>query len=231
MSVMEKHYTEFWNQRMGVHFYPPEFLVRTFLSHNCPNLKINRDYVGKRVLDLGCGDGRSMGLFANLQMEICGTEITDEICGNVTHRMQNFGIKADIRTGRNNSIPFPDAYFDYLVGSASVYYVDEGDTFERNMAEVRRVLKPGGYVIFSLVHPDTYILAGAKPLPDFHAEIVNDPLGIRNGYKFKVFQSKEHIVEYFSQWFEDISTGYTMDDYYGLVQNLWLVVAKKKVNA
>jgi SAM-dependent methyltransferase len=230
MSSMEAHYTEFWKKRLGIHFYPSEFLVRTMLSENCPDLKIGRDYRDKTVLDLGCGDGRNMGLLANLGMRIYGTEITQEICDGVQGRMEGFGIKAEVKVGRNNKLPFESSFFDYIVASASVYYVDLQTTFEDNMNEVLRVLKPGGYIVFTLVHPDTYILRGAKPLGDDHYQIANDPLGLRNGYTFKVFQRRQDIVEYFANDFTDVCTGYTSDDYYGLKQDLWLLVARKKLN-
>lgn len=228
MIGLESHYTSFWMKRLGVHFYPSEFLVRTFLSQNCPNLILQHDYQNKNVLDLGCGDGRNMGLLSNLEMNVYGTEITKEICDAVTNRMENFGIKADIRVGRNNSLPFEDDFFDYIIASASVYYVDSGTTFEDNMFEIQRVLKPGGHIIFSMVHPGSYILNDAEELPDSHFKIKSDPLGMRNGYVFKVFKTQESIADYFSKSFVDISIGCTLDDYYGLKQDLWLLVAKKK---
>ena len=223
---IENHYTEFWMKRLGIHFYPSEFLVRTMLSSNCPKLIIDREYEGKNVLDLGCGDGRNMGLLSNLKMNIYGTEITETICESVMRRMDSFGIKADIRVGRNNSLPYPNSTFDYIIASASVYYVDAGTLFDDNIKEIRRVLKPGGFIIFSMVHPDSYILKDAIEMEDNHYEITRDPLGLRNGYTFKVFLDRGHIVKYFSKYFIDISIGCTEDDYYGLKQNLWLVVAK-----
>jgi SAM-dependent methyltransferase len=228
MNGLEFHYTDFWMKRLGIHFYPSEFLVRTFLSENYPNLILKHDYQNKNVLDLGCGDGRNMGLLSNLGMNIYGTEITKEICEAVTLRMENFGIKADIRVGRNNFLPFENQFFDYIVASASVYYVDSGTTFEDNMREIQRVLKPGGHIVFSMVHPGSFILNDAEELLDSHYRIKNDPLGLRNGYIFKVFKSREHLVDYFSKDYVDISIGSTLDDYYGLKQDLWLLVAKKK---
>lgn len=228
MESMEEHYTEFWKKRLGIHFYPPEFLVRTLLSHNCPDLKIDRNYQGKSVLDLGCGDGRSMGLLHNCGMKISGTEITGEICEKVTGRMKNFGIEADIRVGRNNSLPFADDSFDYIVASASIYYVDPGTTFDDNCREFTRVLRSGGYVIFTMVHPDSYILKNSIVLPDGHRKLTSDPLGLRNGYVFKVFADEEEIRNYFTaHGYTDICIGSTLDNYYGLQQDLWLLTAKK----
>lgn len=227
MNELEKHYTDFWTKRLGIHFYPSEFLVRTFLSKNCPDLVLKHEYENKNVLDLACGDGRNMGLLSNLGMKIYGTEITQQICDAVMLRMEKIGISADIRVGRNNSLPFEDQSLDYIVASASVYYIDSGTDFEDNMREINRVLKPKGHIIFSLVHPDSYILDGAEELQDSHFRIKNDPLGMRNGYVFKVFKEREHITNYFSKKYSDISIGCTADDYYGLNQVLWLLVAKK----
>ena len=229
MSNMEEYYTRFWKERLGIHFYPSEFLVRTLLSKNCPELKIDRNYEGRNGLDLGCGDGRNMGLMHNCGMNVYGTEITEDICVNVQERMKKFGIEADIRLGRNNSLPFANNMFDYIIASASVYYVDPGTTFDANCAEFSRVLKSGGYIIFTMVHPDSYILKNAEVLPEGHRRLTNDPLGLRNGYVFKVFEDEEDITQYFeSHGYTDICIGNTLDNYYGLQQDLWLLVARKK---
>lgn len=226
MSNIEKYYTDFHLKRLGVHCYPSEYLVRTMLG-KYPKLKLEHNYQGKNVLDLGCGDGRNMILLNNLDLKISGVEITQDICDSVTERMTKFGIDTDIRVGRNSSIPFKDNYFDYVTASASLYYVDKNESFKQNLSETLRVLKKGGFLIATLAH-DGCILEGAKELDNGHYEITNDPYNLRNGNIFKVYKNKEDIINDFSSEFEDISIGHTADDYYGLDINLWLLVAKKK---
>jgi len=225
---IDQYYTDFHKKRLNIHCYPSEFLIRTMLG-SYPNLKLGQQYEGANILDLGCGDGRNMILFNNLKANIYGVEITQEICDGVSQRMENFfGITTDIRVGRNSNIPFDDSFFDYVVASSSMYYVDEGQSFETTLKELNRVIKPNGYLIATLPHPKTFILENAQEMPDSHFRIVNDPYGLRNGNIFKVFMDREHLLEEFSSDYEDISIGEMHDDYYGCNISLWLFTGQKK---
>jgi SAM-dependent methyltransferase len=227
MERIDGLYTNFHKERMGIHCYPSEFLIRTMLG-KYPNMTLEKDYKGKRVLDLGFGDGRNMVLFANCGMDIHGIEITQDICDDVKKRMSMFGIEADLKVGRNNNIPYEDNYFDYIVSSSSMYYVDHGDSFENNLAEITRVLKPNGVLIAALAKTTTFILQGAIPLGNHHYECTNDPFGLRIGDVFRGFDDAQDVVNCFSPFYKNISTGLTVDDYYGLQQDLLLFVGYKK---
>ena len=54
--------------------------------------------------------------------------------------------------GDGLTLPFSDGSFDFVVGSMSLMDMPEPD---RVMLEVARVLRPGGFVQFSLTHPFT----------------------------------------------------------------------------
>ena len=235
MENVDKLYTDFHKERMGIHCYPTEFLIRTMLG-KYPNLNLYKNFKGKKILDLGFGDGRNMILFNNCGLEIHGVEITQDICDDVSKRMDKFGIKADLRVGRNNSIPYEDNYFDYVVASASMYYIDHGDTFESNMKEILRVLKSplnsdssqGGILIAALAKTSTFLLKDAKNLGNHVYECTNDPFNLRNGDIFRGFDDEQDVVDTFSPYYDKISVGRTIDNYYGLQQDLLLFVGQKK---
>ena len=72
-------YGEYY-KRMEMKVYPSEFLVRAFLGAY-PNHALKKsDYVGKKVLDLGFGDGRNMTLLNDLGMDVFGVEVSQPIC-------------------------------------------------------------------------------------------------------------------------------------------------------
>ena len=87
-SKIDDSYGAFYQQRNPEHVYPVEFVVRAFLG-NYPRHKTDRSsYPGRRVLDIGFGDGRNMPLLGNLGMQVSGTEISQEICDLTQARMK-----------------------------------------------------------------------------------------------------------------------------------------------
>jgi len=136
-------YEDFYRQRDPDHVYPVEFVVRAYLG-SYPRLPRHGSFAGARVLDLGCGDGRNMPLLSNLGMAVYGVEISKDICERTADRMRHLGVTVDVRVGRNRAIPFEDRFFDHVLACHSCYYIDPGSRFEDNVAEIARVMKPGG---------------------------------------------------------------------------------------
>ncbi|MDT8899748.1 class I SAM-dependent methyltransferase [Anaeroselena agilis] len=226
----EAHYSQgYLGKARGRHCYPVEFVVRTFLGTSYPALKLDRDYQGKRVLDLGCGDGRNIPMLWNCGLEVYGVEITATICRSVEERMKTvFGIGCEIKPGTNARIPFPDNYFDYILACHSLYYVEDNTIFADNLNEFARVAKSGGYCVVSLPDPRGTMLQGAVPCGEGHYRISSDPLSLRNGSQFRVFESTEEICRVFAPFFEDFSIGHCAEDYYGFFQSMWIVCMKRK---
>lgn len=224
--MSREKYTEFHRARMGVHMYPNEFVIRTMLG-TYPGLQMTKRYEGARLLDLGFGDGRNLPLFHNLGVEIHGVEPDEELCNLVRERALARTIRAELRQGTNSSIPHPDDFFDYVVGSHSIYYVASEEHFSDNLAEISRVLRPGGWLVASLPDLENSVVRDALPLGDGHWRLTTDPFGLRNGVTFRVFSSPDDIRETFSARFTDISIGTFRDDWYGLLVSGFALVCRK----
>lgn len=226
-NSLAKRYTEFYQSRSPARVYPVEFVVRAFLG-NYPRLP--RDQASSRgltVLDLGFGDGRNLPLLYDLGMQVFGVELSDDICTFAKARMESLGIPVDLRVGRNKAIPFDDARFDVVLACHSCYYVDRGSHFRDNVAEIARVLKPGGKFVFSVPIGTSFILREAKTLGDGHMEIVNDPYGLRNGNILRKFDSEDEIKAALSPQFARFSIGSCRNDFWGIEEHVWIVVCRK----
>jgi SAM-dependent methyltransferase len=228
MKDVKKSYTDFHETHNPAHVYPTEWVIRTLLG-NYPNMSLEKsNYRGSKLLDIGFGDGRNWPLFKNIGFELYGIEVTEKILELGKIRAENIGIPAQLKIGKNSEIPFDADFFDYLVACHSCYYVDAGTTFQDNLREFSRILKPGGTFIATLPEPNGDIFKDCIDRGDGHVEIRNDPWGLRNGYLFKWFLSEQDIQKTFTPLFKNLSIGLCCDNYYGVQINYWLLVCQKK---
>ncbi|QFY10578.1 methyltransferase domain-containing protein [Nonomuraea phyllanthi] len=125
-------------------------------------LELAGDVAGRRILDAGCGSG---ALFSELRAR--GAIITgvDSSAGMLEQARERLGAEADLQVADlAGPLPFPDEAFDDVIASLVLHYLEDwGPT----LAELRRVLKPGGRLLISIDHPFSVAffqhMAGEKP--------------------------------------------------------------------
>ena len=101
-----------------------------------------------RGLDLGCGDGLlTMIVLEELgQRQIVGVDPDPA----ETARAQELGIYAAVHTCGGADVPEPDASFDWVLSNSVLEHIDD---IEPVVAEVARLLRPGGEFIFTVPGP------------------------------------------------------------------------------
>jgi len=98
------------------------------------------------VLELGCGGGINMIFYDPAQIaSFAGLDPSPELLAMSRDAAQARGIDADIRGGIGEAMPFGDAMFDTVVTTFTLCSVTEQAAV---LAEIRRVLKPGGTALF-----------------------------------------------------------------------------------
>jgi SAM-dependent methyltransferase len=111
------------------------------------------DVNGRRVLDAGCGSGP---LFAALRAKgaiVTGFDSSPEMVKLARRRL---GEDAELHVADlNQPLPFADGAFDDVVSSLVLHSLRD---WTAPLAELRRVLKPGGRFILSVNHPIVYKL-------------------------------------------------------------------------
>ena len=108
------------------------------------------DVDGLHGLDVGCGDGHNTRLIAERGARITGVDISQTFVGHAKRleRLEPRGI--DYQVASANSLPFDDEAFDFVTAIMSL--MDVADP-SGSLAEASRVLKPGGFLQFSIAHP------------------------------------------------------------------------------
>jgi ubiquinone/menaquinone biosynthesis C-methylase UbiE len=125
-------------------------------------LELAGDVAGRRILDAGCGSGP---LFAALRERGAIVTGIDKSAGMLEIARRRLGGDADLRVAElGSALPFPDDTFDDVTASLVLHYLED---WGPALAELRRVLKPGGRLIVSVDHPFAEYLwhreAGLKP--------------------------------------------------------------------
>lgn len=98
---------------------------------------------GARVLDLGAGIGRHALALARAGMRVSALDASAQSVKVIDLAARAAGLPVDIRQGAMTDLPFEDACFDHVL-SWNVIYHGDGSVVARTLAEVRRVLRPGG---------------------------------------------------------------------------------------
>ena len=99
-----------------------------------------------RALDAACGTGRYARHLARLGHEVIGVDVTAEMLARATASVPEARfIEADLR-----EVPVDDEQFDLVVCGLALAHLED---FAPAVAEFSRVLKPGGRVVISVLHP------------------------------------------------------------------------------
>ncbi|MDX1998565.1 MAG: class I SAM-dependent methyltransferase [Thermoanaerobaculia bacterium] len=105
---------------------------------------------GAEGLDIGCGEGHNTRLVAQRGAKMTAIDIADTFIthARATEAAEPLGI--DYQVASAVALPFADASFDFATSFMCFMDVPE---LERALAEAHRVLRPGGFLQFSITHP------------------------------------------------------------------------------
>ena len=101
-----------------------------------------------RALDLCCGNGRHVQALRELGVEAFGIDLSRDLLARAR------GVRNELACGDARAIPVGDARMDAVVSlfSSFGYFGESGD--RDVVAEIGRVLRPGGRFVLDLMNPE-----------------------------------------------------------------------------
>ncbi|WP_405526891.1 class I SAM-dependent methyltransferase [Streptomyces avidinii] len=126
-------------------------------------LALAGDVAGRQVLDAGCGSGPLSAALRDRGAVVTGI---DASAGMLALARRRLGDDVALHAvDLNDPLPFDDDAFDDVVASLVLHYLED---WGPALAELRRVIRPGGRLIASVEHP--FVAYTIKdPRPDYFA--------------------------------------------------------------
>lgn len=133
------------------------------------------------VLDLGCGDGRFFQRAWGTDADVVGIDAD----AGVVHAARESGRYREVHHGPAHALPFSDGAFASVFANCSIEHMDHLETV---LAEVSRVLRPGGTFLLSVI-TDRFVQWG--PLRALLSACGEDPAGERAQ---RLHEAYHHLV-------------------------------------
>lgn len=116
----------------------------------------------KTVLDIACGTGYGIGLLRSKAKFVTGVDIDPAAAREAKFEC---GDNASVLLGNGLGLPFHDAGFDVITSFETLEHLHERNQF---LAELRRVLRPGGMLVLSTPNANYTQPLNGKPANQFH---------------------------------------------------------------
>lgn len=150
-------------------------------------------FVGRgegEALDVGCGEGR-----VSRELKACGYRVTAaDPVREMVNAAKEAGSADDYAVAPGTDLPFEDARFDLVM--AYNVLMDVEDVLA-TLKEIRRVLRPAGMLVVSIVHP-------FSDRGRFETTEATSPFVVRDGYfgakHFEGTEERNGLRMHFAGW-------------------------------
>lgn len=170
------------------------------------------DFAGRMVLDLGCGAGIDSAEFARNGARVTSVDFTHTATELTRNLLKEAGFPSHVVEADATALAFKANTFDCVYCFGILHHIPD---VEDALAEIRRVLKPGGQMMAMVYHKDSLLYAysiiylrGVRQgllemlSPD---KILSHYSERREGCPYTIAYTKDEALDLFSRHFTSVS--------------------------
>ena len=190
----KKHWNNLQKVKKFRPFYPDEMVIRFMESHF---MKLKKKRIKTKILDIGCGAGRHLKLFAENGFNVYGIDFSNSGISSAKKLLKDHHLNANFFLGSMYDLPYSNNFFDGIISVGSFAYSDSVG-MQKSIDEMYRVLKYHGKGFVNLRSVKDYRFGKGKKI-----EASTFKLNISNTNENNLvmhFLSKKHIKKYFSKF-------------------------------
>lgn len=121
-------------------------------------------------LDLGCGLGRHSIMFAQAGFKVSAFDLSEEALAKTGEYAKEAGVEVVLKHGDMLNLPYDDASFDCIYCRNVISHTDTAG-IKKIIAELRRVLRPGGECYLTLCSKQSWGFQQNWPMVDENTKI------------------------------------------------------------
>src|SRR5215204_93344 len=119
-----------------------------------PRLVDFTSYRGKKFLEVGCGAGIDLVRFTRAGAIVTGIDLSTTAIDLARKNIEQNRLSANLHVMNGESMQFPDNSFDVVYAHGVLQYTAD---VEKMVAEIHRVVKPGGEVIVMVYNRNSWL--------------------------------------------------------------------------
>lgn len=193
--------------------YPGEMLVRLTYRYLDPQRH-------QRVLDYGFGTGENLVHLARRGFSVAGVEVSESALAVAQERLAGLAEPGALVLKEGDRIPFRSDRFDAVIAWQVLCYNDETG-LQRALAELHRVLRPGGRFLAALCAPGDSRQVTGEPMGEGVWRLTTPG---QEGCLLRVLE-REEIPQYFPETGLEVgSFGFELGD---TCSRHWIVTYEK----
>ena len=138
------------------------YLTTDVVEQRCYVLRALDVKLGEHVLDIGSGPGllvRELGSSVGAKGRVCGVDLSDAMLAIARERCADQA-QVEFERADASQLPYPDESFDAVVSTQVFEYIAD---IPKALAELRRVLRPGGRVAILDTDYDSLVIHTEQP--------------------------------------------------------------------
>jgi SAM-dependent methyltransferase len=156
---------DFWQSHINNEYYTSaerasdsyfdDIEERRYRTHyHLPELFESMDRMDQRLLEVGCGIGVDSIQLAKRGFQVTAVDLTESALAVAKQFATRREATVDFRLGNAEGLDFPDESFDAVYSFGVLHHTPD---IERSVAEVYRVLRPGGRAYVMLYHRNSLV--------------------------------------------------------------------------